>query len=373
MSFLLNAVKEKVSASIAVEVGSPSVYGTQTVYPVIVKDTSQSVTAGWTLMYNTSKSSYKNELYASKGKFSSIMIPGFSKLGQYLLNAYSRFLSNDKVVEGYAEYDDMDPNLKFTAVKRQAGVSITMTVTDDNSPFHMLAGVFFVMPSKQNPGQTYIVGQNNFFDTATDVWTDNNNFNMIPDKQAVIELNRDTPNGPLLMKAGSTGMLNDKVIINEDKNVSKIKYIHQMSKPHRMLAGIFESAIMEVAFAYAINNLPQVQAQNTAFNGMQQNLNPQQNQQWFGNTAASQMAQGQQFGNQQQQNQQFGGQTQQNQAFGGQTHQSQQFGNQQSQAQQFGNQQQNQSQQFATVGAGGPSTQQNAHFTGNTQDTNGIF
>ncbi|OXB94807.1 hypothetical protein [Parageobacillus galactosidasius] len=294
MSFILNMIREKVASAIQVDV-QPAQYGK---YPVTVKDISNSVTAGWTLVYRVDKSRYNDDLFSTTGRFAELHIPNFSQLYSHLQVVYSKFQNGEGVEQRYntrfATYP-MNDQLWFTALQRKNGVSITMTVIDQNSPFHMLTTNFFVTIS-EHTNAPYLVGYDSCYDRNTDTFVDKYNSHMLPPKKRYIPIHKNGADAPSLIKAAGQGAQNGMVMI--DENQTEIVYIQEMSNERRMLAGIYERMIMEVAFEKAkeliVNQTPaQALGSFGGFQGFQ-------NQNWTANTAFGQAA----AWNQQQQAQQ---------------------------------------------------------------------
>ena len=294
MSFILNMIREKVASTIQVDV-QPAQYGK---YPVAVKDISNSVTAGWTLVYRVDKSRYNDDLFSTTGRFAELHIPNFSQLYSHLQVVYSKFQNGEGVEQRYntrfATYP-MNDQLWFTALQRKNGVSITMTVIDQNSPFHMLTTNFFVTIS-EHTNAPYLVGYDSCYDRNTDTFVDKYNSHMLPPKKRYIPIHKNGADAPSLIKAAGQGAQNGMVMI--DENQTEIVYIQEMSNERRMLAGIYERMIMEVAFEKAkeliVNQTPaQTLGSFGGFQGFQ-------NQNWTANTAFGQAA----AWNQQQQAQQ---------------------------------------------------------------------
>jgi hypothetical protein len=286
MSFILNMIKEKVANAINVEV-QPAQYGK---YPVIVKDISNSVTAGWSLVYRVDKSKYNNELFATTGKFSELHIPNFSQLYSHLQVVYSKFQRGEAVEQRYntrfATYP-LDNQFWFTALEKKNGVSITMTVIDESSPFHMLSVNFFVTIS-QHTNTPYLVGYDACYDRNTDTFVDKYNANMLPNKRRYIPVHKNGADAPSLIKASGQGVQNGMVMI--DENNTEIVYLQEITNERRLLASIYEKMIMEIAFEKASEMIaaqPQSQTQGFANQGFGA-IN--QNQNWTANAPFGQVA-----------------------------------------------------------------------------------
>jgi hypothetical protein len=292
MSFILNMIREKVAQSVQIEV-QPAQYGK---YPVIVKDISNSITNGWSLVYRVDKSRYNDDLFCTTGRFTELHIPNFSQLYSHLQVVYNKFQSGEGVEQRYntrfATYP-LNNQLWFTALERKNGVSITMTIIDENSPFHMLTTNFFVTIS-EHTNAPYLVGYDACYDRNTDVFVDKYNSFMLPPKKRFIPIHKNGVDAPSLIKAAGQGVQGGMVMI--DENQTEVVYIQELSNERRMLAGIYEKMIMEVAFAKAKELLAN-QAPAQAFGGFQ---NQSWNQNWTANTAFGQAA----AWNQQQQAQQ---------------------------------------------------------------------
>jgi hypothetical protein len=284
MSFILNLIREKVANSIQIDV-QPAQYGR---YPVIVKDTSNSITAGWTLVYRVDKSKYNDDLFSSSGRFAELHIPNFSQLYSHLQVVYSKFQNGEGVEQRYntrfATYP-MNNQLWFTALERKNGVSITMTVIDENSPFHMLTTNFFVTIS-EHTHTPYLVGYDSCYDRNTDIFVDKYNSFMLPPKKRFIPIHKNGADAPSLIKASGQGVQGGMVMI--DENQTEIVYIQELNNERRMLAGIYERIIMEIAFEKAKELLAN-QAPAQAF-GSFGGFQGFQNQNWTANTAFGQAA-----------------------------------------------------------------------------------
>lgn len=300
MSFILNMIREKVASAIQVDV-QPAQYGK---YPVTVKDISNSVTAGWTLVYRVDKSRYNDDLFSTTGRFAELHIPNFSQLYSHLQVVYSKFQNGEGVEQRYntrfATYP-MNDQLWFTALQRKNGVSITMTVIDQNSPFHMLTINFFVTIS-EHTNAPYLVGYDSCYDRNTDTFIDKYNSHMLPPKKRYIPIHKNGADAPSLIKAAGQGAQNGMVMI--DENQTEIVYIQELNNERRMLAGIYERIIMEIAFEKAKELLAN-QAPAQAFGSFGGFQNQSWNQNWTANTAFGQAsAWNQQQQQIQQQNQQ---------------------------------------------------------------------
>lgn len=262
MSFILNLIKERVQKSIKVEVLTAK-YGK---YPVVVTDTSNSVTSGWSLTYHPQKSKFGKKLHEPRERFSEITIINADSMISDLSTVYAFFMKGEGVTEMYgtntASYQPND-KLWFTCIQRPKGVNITVTVTDENSPFHMLQVNFFVL---QNGDQNRhpIYGYDYCYNAETNTWTDRrDNASMTPSKKQVVPIYQESQNGPKLVKVAGSLAANGMVAINEEH--TKIEYVQEATNERKLLASIYEKMIMEVAFEYAVENLPSESQYNGNF------------------------------------------------------------------------------------------------------------
>lgn len=314
MSFITNQIAQIITNGTAVSV-QPEKYGK---YPIIVTDTTNSVTAGWSLTYNAQRSKFEDKLIDYRGRFSEITIANAGAIVSDIEVVYGKFRSGEGVRQfnntSTATYET--EKVWYTVTQRAKGVSIVLTITDEASPFHMLQMSFFIM--NEANGRHPLIGFDHCFNQQTNTWTDKrDSASLAPSKRRVIPVTQDGNEAPALAKVA--GQVAQNGMIALDLANTQVDYIQNYTNERRLIAGLYESAIMNHALTTAKNNLPASTPGS------------------FG---------GQAFGGQQPQQNAFGGQPQQN-AFGGQLQQPQQnaFGGQ-PQQNAFGAQPQQQSNPF---------------------------
>ena len=286
MSYILNLIKEKVQKSVSVQV-LPAKYDK---YPVVVTDNSDSFTKGWSATYMFAKSKYENGLYDTKGRFSEITLTGASAIISDLQAVYSKFMSGESVVQKYnTSMATYQPNDKvwYTVMQKQKGISISLTVLDENSPFHMLQASFFVMQNG-DPNKNPLIGYDKCFNAQADTWTDSQgNVSMAPAKEPVLPIVVEKGQNGMnsLVKMNGVGVGNGIVKLDTNPQVTTIKYVQHISNERRTLAALYEDAILSHALEYANANLPVAQTQSAPQNnigwGFNAPQNTQQNQQSF--------------------------------------------------------------------------------------------
>lgn len=334
--FIINHINQIVSQGTSVQV-SPEKYGK---YPVIVTDTTASVTAGWSLMYMAQRSKFEEKLVDFRGRFSEIVIANANTIISDIEVVLGKFRSGENVRQfnntATATYET--PTVWYTLTQRAKGVSIVMTVTDEASPFHMLQMTFFVM--NESNGRHPLVGYDHCYNQETNTWTDKrDSASLSPSKRQVIPVIQPESNdGPKLAKV--SGQIAHNGLIALDLQNTQVDYIQNYTNERRLIAGLYENVIMNHALTMAFSNLPAStassfggQAFGGAFNGTQNSFGQQPQQQ-------TQNAFG---GQQQQQQQSFGQQTQQ--GFTAPQQQTQNAFGQQPQQNAFGQQPQQQQQQ----------------------------
>lgn len=241
MSNILNNIKEVVRNGVEVQVlGNPQ-YGR---YPVTVKDKTDSITSGWELVYRLEPSKYNGKARDPFGHFSELRIPNFQNFYSLIQQVYSQFKQGVNVEQRYdTNFAVYQPNeqLWFTCLDRKAGTSITITVTDNKSPFHMLYMNFFITMSMHN-NQPYMVGYDSCFDQQTGVYTEKMNAFMLPRKKRFVPVTKHE-SGASTIKAQGTLTPDGLVQINEQ--ATEIVYVQEMSNERKLLAGIYEKYIIE--------------------------------------------------------------------------------------------------------------------------------
>src|SRR5690606_18609825 len=138
--------------------------------------------SGWELLYRVDQSKFTGKARDSFGHFSELRIKNFNNLYTMIQQVYAQFKQGVNVEVKYdTNFAVYQPNeqLWFTALERKNGTSITITVTDDKSPFHMLQLNFFITLSNQN-NQPYMIGYDSCYDANTDVYTEKMNAVMLP-------------------------------------------------------------------------------------------------------------------------------------------------------------------------------------------------
>jgi len=248
-------IKEKIQNSISIEV-QPTQYGK---YPVIVTDKSNSVTSGWKLVYRVQKNQNREGVFDPFNRFSELHITNFSQIFQQLQDIYKRFRSGENVENRYdtlfATYDL--GKVWFTALKKTSTqkdtVSITMTILDDDSPFHMLSSTFRITISEQNQ-QPYLVGYDSNYNRETDSFIDKYNSFMLPQKKRFIPVNRDESLQKYVSKVA--GQLTPQGMVALDEEQTDFVFVQEITNERRLLASLYEKQIMNIAFEYAAQNLP---------------------------------------------------------------------------------------------------------------------
>lgn len=241
MSIILNQVKEIVRDGVKVEVQGMPQYGK---YPVVVIDTTDSITSGWELLYRVDQSKFTGKARDSFGHFSELRIKNFNSLYTMIQQVYAQFKQGVNVEVKYdTNFAVYQPNeqLWFTALERKNGTSITITVTDDKSPFHMLQLNFFITLSNQN-NQPYMIGYDSCYDANTDVYTEKMNAVMLPKKKRYVPVTKHE-NGMSTIKAQGGLTPEGLVAINEQN--TEIVYLQEAGNERRLLAGLYEKAIIE--------------------------------------------------------------------------------------------------------------------------------
>lgn len=241
MSAILNSIKSIVNKGVSVDVSGTPQYGK---HPVVVKDTTNSTTSGWELLYRVEPSKFNGKARESYGHFSELRIPNFNNFYSLIQQVYSQFKQGVNVERKYdtnfATYQPNE-NLWFTALDRKGGTSITITVTDDASPFHMLYLNFFITMSNQNQ-QPYMIGYDKCFDQTTGVYTEKMNAFMLPRKKRFVPVFKHQ-NGSSTIKA--QGFVNQEGLVQINENQTEVVYVQEMSNERKFLAGIYEKSIIE--------------------------------------------------------------------------------------------------------------------------------
>ena len=171
---MLNQIKNLIASAIAVEVKPARTFNNLSKYPVIVKDISSSVTSGWYIQYNPFLKD-DGTLRDGSETFSEVNIPNFSAMQNYIFSAKYYFLN------GYGDIKDITRNgkpakrviyennvqgFRFTVTSQAKSVQVTVTVTDETSPFYMMSIPFTVCLSNTVNGY-YIIGSDKNFDNNT--------------------------------------------------------------------------------------------------------------------------------------------------------------------------------------------------------------
>ncbi|CDQ41870.1 hypothetical protein [Virgibacillus salexigens] len=242
MSAILNQIKESVKKGVEVNIQGIVQYGK---YPVSVKDITNSVTSGWELTYRIEKSQFNGKAFNKHERFSELKMTSFSNLYTMIQQVYSQFKQGVNVEKrndgsNFAVYQPND-SLWFTVRDKKNSVAITVTITDDNSPFHMLSVTFVITASNQN-GQPYMIGYDSQYDHNTDTYTELLNASMLPNKHAYVPVTRKDNIGTIK----AAGVVNNEGLVEIDYDQTEVVYLQKVLNERRLLAGIYEKAILEI-------------------------------------------------------------------------------------------------------------------------------
>jgi hypothetical protein len=257
---MLNHVKAVVENGVKVEAKEKNQYGQ---YPVIVQDVTEgSVTKDWSLTYYARLITNGNvRLYDGKEAFSALTISRFSNLYNTLMAVDQRFATGDQVevVGGRrrAIYE-IGNKARFSVVQFENSTSITLTITDPASPFHMLSVNFRVIDSKKEDGKRHLIGSENQWDLNSDTFVEHN-ASLSPKKKRYLQVYQEDQNTVPYIKALARPGMNNTTQV--DPNNSDFLYIQDVTSKYKALAYIYEQTILEVAMEKA---LPLVQAMQSA-------------------------------------------------------------------------------------------------------------
>lgn len=265
MSAILNSIKNIVASNISVEVKAPIQRQGKTRIPVLVTDVSESFTKGWFLQYNPTPQENNTRLYDPAGTFSELRIANFSALKNLVDTANMYFLQGHSVetIQGGRRRAIYElGHVRLTAMSQPNSVRVTVTITDENSPFYMMSINFTV---SSNDGQPYIIGSDKNWDRNTDSFVEYS-ANFTGRKVRYFRVHQEQ-NGPALLRAkiavnnGMYGINQDGTIqVDTQASAGEIEYVQPVNNEFKALAYIYEQAIMEKAFEKAISQgLPTAQ------------------------------------------------------------------------------------------------------------------
>lgn len=266
MSFILNQVSDMVKKSVSMEI----LPARKNTHPVVVTDATNSITSGWSLTYHTMRSIYnENDVFIPRQRFSEVVIKNADQIISDVGAVYGQFKQQQQQVAQQNQQLNMQtyqPNEKiwYTVIQKQNRVDVILTITDDHSPFHMLQVTFAVLENgDQNRHPIY--GYDYCMNKDTNEWRDSRNAQMLPSQRIVIRTRREGTdrNAPLTAKVSGQALNDNMVQINEDQ--TDLDHVRHMSNDRRMLAGIYESAIIDQVKEFALNNIPQNQNQYQDF------------------------------------------------------------------------------------------------------------
>jgi hypothetical protein len=254
---MLDQVKAIVENGVKVEVRDQNQYSQ---YPVIVTDVApESITNGWFLTYYPRLITKGNpRLYDGKEAFSSLTITHFKRLYDRLMEIDARFASGEGVTVGAnnqrtATYE-FPGKARFHVRQFNDSVTISLSITDPASPFHMLAINFRIVNSKKEQGKRHLIGSESQWDLNTDSFVEHNAI-LSPKKKRYLQVFQEDQNTIPYVKAPSRPGMNGTTQV--DPNNSEFLYLMDIDNAYRALAFIYEQTILEHAMAVA---LPLVQA-----------------------------------------------------------------------------------------------------------------
>lgn len=257
---MLDTIKNQIQGAIAVEVGQTNANGS---FPVIVKDTLDgSITRDWSLTYNPKliTANGPERLYDGREAFSTLRIANFSSLYDALMGVDQRFLKGELVEMGNnntkrATYE-MN-GARFTVVEYESSVSISLTITQEKSPFHMLNINFRIVNSDKNPGSRHLIGSENYWDRNTNMFTEQN-ASLTPKKRRMLQVYQDRSNSqvtPYIKTLTQPGNTPNTSFVHPDQ--SPFEYVQDVRSKYKALAYIQEQTIIEIAMERALAMLKQ--------------------------------------------------------------------------------------------------------------------
>jgi len=268
MLSMLNQIKEVIQSSIKVEVKNPVTRNGKAKYPVIVTDMSSSFTSGWFVQYNPVAQDNGTRLYDGAESFSELHIARFSELHNLILTANYYFLQGHGVetLSDNRKRAIYEPNgkVRLTVTSQQNSVSVVATITDEQSPFHMMSVPFTVVASNTGDGSYYVVGTDKYWDRNTDMFQEFN-ANLAPRKARFYRVYQQQ-NQPATLRAKIAVVNNQYQIYPDgsfaiDANAAAPEYIQVITSEYKALAYIYEQTLMNVAFEMALaQGLPAVSA-----------------------------------------------------------------------------------------------------------------
>src|SRR5699024_9415228 len=251
MSKIINQIKDLVKNNTEITM-NPQANNNK--YEVVVQDKSNSVTSEWELLYRLGMSSYNNTAYDMHKSFSEVRIKNFNHIYTLIQQCYQNFMSGVNVEERYgtdfAIYQP-DEKLWFTLIKRDKDVSIKLSITDEDSPFHQL-NIHFHIAINQTNGQAYLVGYDNCYNQETNTFTEKYKASMLPNQKRVVPINK-LADGTDTIHASGNLLQNGEVAIN--KETTEVSYIQEVGNERDLLAGIYEKAIIELVLSHANEKL----------------------------------------------------------------------------------------------------------------------
>ncbi|GAK41973.1 putative ATPase [Paenibacillus sp. TCA20] len=252
---MLDKIKNDIQNAISVEVGMMTGNGT---YPVMVQDIAEgSITKGWSLTYYPKllNTNGPERLYDGREAFTTLRIANFGSLYQAIMGIDQRFLNGDSVEIGGNNRKRATYELhgaRFSAVEYENSVSISLTITHDKSPLHMLNINFRVVDSNKAPGSRYLIGMEDHWDRNTDVFTEEN-ASLTPKKRRMLQVHQDRANGqvtPYIKTIAQQGNLPNTSFVHPD--VSPFEYVQDVRNKYKALAYIQEQTIIEIAMEKAL-------------------------------------------------------------------------------------------------------------------------
>ncbi|MCD7910999.1 hypothetical protein KC480_05605 [Bacillus velezensis] len=259
MSAILNNIKEIISSSIEVEVDKPFTKNGKKRHPILVTDTSQSITYGWAIKYNPITTNNGQRLYDGSQSFSDLYIYKFSRIHDLILTANHYFLGNQNVEvmsDGRmrAIYEP-DKKIRLTVTSQTSSVLVVLTVIDDISPFYMMSVPFNVVLSNDNTGNYYVIGSDDRWDRNLDVFRDSNS-KFAPGKTRFYRVYQNGNQMPTLNAkiANSNGQFHvyPSGSFAIDVEAAPPEWIQVITNEYKALAYIYEQVIMQVAFDKAL-------------------------------------------------------------------------------------------------------------------------
>jgi len=251
MSKIINQIKDLVKNNTEITMNTQA---NNNKYEVVVQDKSNSVTSEWELLYRLGMSSYNNTAYDMHKAFSEVRIKNFNHIYTLIQQCYQNFMSGVNVEERYgtdfAIYQP-DEKLWFTLIKRDKDVSIKLSITDEDSPFHQL-NIHFHIAINQTNGQAYLVGYDNCYNQETNTFTEKYKASMLPNQKRVVPINK-LADGTDTIHASGNLLQNGEVAIN--KETTEVSYIQEVGNERDLLAGIYEKAIIELVLSHANEKL----------------------------------------------------------------------------------------------------------------------